>query len=176
MNDNINNEAPNIRPSFAIYHANAKGTGAAMKMTLHPAHDNMEGSIMLTIINQKTVGNGLGPNPTFPTFDWDNAATVKLCFDDLSRFLQVLRGECEEINEGKGIWHRSTVGVTVIKFHHTIDPICGYGLELFRRKNGEDEEMRYRFFMTPSEALGICEAITQAMMFVVFGVPTVINH
>ena len=29
--------APGFRPRLAIYHANAKGTGCAIKMELHPA-------------------------------------------------------------------------------------------------------------------------------------------
>ena len=176
MNENTNNEAPNGRPSLSIYKPNAKGTGAAIRLTLHPAHDDTDGSIMMSVANQMTIGNRMGPNPTFPRFDWENKATVRLGFDDLSRFLQVLRGECEEINEGKGIWHRSPVGETIIRFRHILDPISGYDLELFRRKNNEDYEMRYHFLMTPNEAIGICEAITQAMMFVAFGIPAVINQ
>jgi len=48
-----------FRPSFRFYHANPKGTGSAVKMNLHPAHDDEDGCIMLTIANQKTVGNTL---------------------------------------------------------------------------------------------------------------------
>lgn len=63
------------RPALAFYHANAKGTGCAVKMTLHPATVDAsgittDGYIELTAANQMTVGNRLGPNPTFPKFDW----------------------------------------------------------------------------------------------------------
>ena len=45
-----------IRPSLCFYHANPKGTGSAVKMNLHPAHDYTDGCIMLKIANQMTVG------------------------------------------------------------------------------------------------------------------------
>ena len=34
---NENELAPGMRPRLALYHANAKGTGCAIKMELHPA-------------------------------------------------------------------------------------------------------------------------------------------
>ena len=83
--------APGMRPRLALYHANAKGTGYAIKMELHPASGAVAGGIFCTFAAQKTVGNRLGPNPTFPTFDWTEAHTVKLAFDDLAKCLQVFR-------------------------------------------------------------------------------------
>ena len=83
--------APGFRPRLAIYHANAKGTGCAIKMELRPASGATDGGIFCTFAAQKTVGNRLGPNPTFPTFDWDGGITVKLAFDDLTKVQQVFR-------------------------------------------------------------------------------------
>ena len=34
---NENERAPGMKPRLALYHANAKGTGCAIKMELHPA-------------------------------------------------------------------------------------------------------------------------------------------
>ena len=76
--------APGMRPRLALYHANARGTGCAIKMELHPASGAADGGIFCTFAAQKTVGYRLGPNPTFPTFDWTEAHTVKLAFDDLA--------------------------------------------------------------------------------------------
>ena len=87
--------APGMRPRLALYHANARGTGCAIKMELHPASGAADGGIFCTFAAQKTVGYRLGPNPTFPTFDWTEAHTVKLAFDDLAKMQQVFRGECE---------------------------------------------------------------------------------
>ena len=86
-----NERAPGMKPRLALYHANAKGTGCAIKMELHPAVGATDGSIFCTFAAQKTVGNRLGPNPTFPTFDWDGAITVKLAFDDLTKMQQFFR-------------------------------------------------------------------------------------
>ena len=88
---NENERAPGMRPRLALYHANAKGTGCAIKMELHPAVGAADGSIFCTFAAQKTIGNRLGPNPTFPTFDWTEAITVKLAFDDLTKMQQVFR-------------------------------------------------------------------------------------
>ena len=35
------------RPALTLYHPNGKGTGGAMELKLHPAHDDVDGSIML---------------------------------------------------------------------------------------------------------------------------------
>ena len=39
-------DARRFRPKLSLYHANAKGTGGALKLELHPAHDATDGSIM----------------------------------------------------------------------------------------------------------------------------------
>lgn len=50
MQENMNEKAseyeraPGFRPRLALYHANAKGTGCAIKMELHPAHGATDGS------------------------------------------------------------------------------------------------------------------------------------
>ena len=182
MNDDNRNqqgeERPlgQYRPNLAFYRANPKGTGCAVKMNLHPAHDDTDGCIMLTMANQQTVGNRMGPNPTFPTFDWENAITVKLDFNDLTQVLQVLRGETESINDCKGLYHRSPRGVTGIRFSHLIDPVSGYSLDISRKTGKEGEETRAHFLFNPAEALGICEAIAGAMYIVAFGIPMLVPH
>ena len=164
------------RPNLAFYRASAKGTGSAVKMNLHPAHDDVDGSIMLTIANQMTVGNRMGPNPTFSTFDWEKAMTVKLDFNDLTQILQVLRGETESINEGKGLYHRSPRGATNIRLSHLVDPVSCYALDISRKTSKEGEETRAHFLFGSAEALGICEAIAGAMYIVAFGIPMLVPH
>ena len=80
----MDTEIKTYRPSLVFYRANAKCTGCAMKMELHPAHGDTSGCIMATLASQKTVGDYRGPNPIYPTFDWENAICVKLDFIDLS--------------------------------------------------------------------------------------------
>lgn len=163
------------RPSLAFYKANANGTGSAMKMELHPAHGDTAGCIMMYLASQKTVGDYRGPNPIYPTFDWENAICVKLDFIDLSKMLQVFRGECESIEEGRGLVHRSPKGLTYIKLAHLVEPLPGYMFEVKRTRQGEDDGS-LRIFLTPAEALGTVMAIESSMGVLVFGVPMVVEH
>ena len=179
MNETANDRASApraFRPKLAFYKANAKGSGCAMKMELHPAHGQTDGSIMVTLANQMTIGDRRGPNPTFPHFDWENAICAKLDFNDLTQILQVLRGETESINEGKGLYHRSPLGMTGIRFSHVVDQVTGYALDVSRRASKEGEETRAHFLFNSAEALGICEAITGAMYIIAFGIPMLVAH
>ena len=122
-----------------------------------------------------TAGNRLGPNPTFPKFDWENAIKVRLDFSDLCLILQVFRGETESVNDENGIYKRTVAGRKVVKLRHIIDPISGYMLELYETSN-DDEKRRAHFLMKPAEALGICEAIAGSMYLITFGVPMLMSH
>jgi len=172
--NNRNGSVGGYRPSLNFYHANPKGTGSALSMELHPAHDQVEGSLMVKIANQSSVGNRQGPNPTYPRFDWEGAVTVKLGFSDICKLLQVLRGECESIEDGRGLYHRSGKATTRICFRHLVEGFTGYSLECYRTSlNGEDER-RVHFLFGVAEALGVCEAIAGSLSVICFGIPMVI--
>ena len=180
MNTNINTgnaegKTAVYRPTLSFYHANQKGTGCALRFTLHPAHDNTDGSLMLTAANQMTVGDRRGPNPTFSHFDWDGKITVKLDFGDLAKFLQVFRGETESLEDGKGVIHNSPSGMTKIVLRHLIEPITGYSLELYRKARNGDESSAH-FVFKNHEALGLAEAIAGSLSVISFGIPMVIAH
>ncbi len=173
------NQPPQVgryRPSLALYHASAKGTGGAMKMTLHPAHDDVDGCIMLKMASQLTIGDRTGPNPTYPTFDWENAINVKLDFTDLTKMLQVFRGECETLEDGKGLFHATHQFSTSINLQHMVSPIAGYSLELFRVSRDRRTESRTRFILSPSEALGVSLAIEDSFGVISFGIPMLVPH
>ena len=178
VNTNVPAKTPppgGFRPKFTLYHANVKGTGSAVKLELHPAHDDIDGSIWLTLACQKTIGCMRGPNPTYSTFDWETAMCVKLDFNDLTQMLQVFRGEIESINEDKGLFHRSVSFNTVIKFRHNLDPIPGYTMELYRSIPGRsDADRNGYFFFYPHEALGLATAIEHSLGVICFGIPKVI--
>ena len=181
MNTETNNMATpsrvgQFRPKLAFYHPTAKGTGSAATWALHPAHDDTDGSIWLRIANQMTVGNRMGPNPTFPRFDWENAINVKLDFGDLCAFLQVFRGECESINDGHGLVHRSPAGQTNIRLRHLVEPTPGYSLEIYKTPAGGGEESRARLLLGTAESLGLCESIAGAMYLISFGIPMLVAH
>ena len=154
-----------------LCHANAKGTGCAMWLELHPAHGGTDGSLHLALAAQRTVGDRRTAPITPPSFDWDNALVVKLDFTDASKILQVLRGECESIDEGRGLFHQSVKASTRILFRHLIDPIPGYSLEVERVARDGGESVRAAIFFNSAEACGLAEAFAAAIPLVAFGVP-----
>ena len=162
-------------PELTMYHPNAKGTGSAIRLELHPAHDDTAGSIMATIATQLNTGNCMGSVPVYPRFDWEGAITVKLDFTDISKMLQVFRGECESLEDGRGLFHQSTRGTTKIMLSHIVEPINGYMLEVYRKTSGS-EDSNARIFLLPYEALGLATAIESSMGVICFGIPMVIPH
>ena len=159
------------RPRLEFYHPNAKGTGCAMAMALRPADSTHSGFIAVSIANQLTVGNSMGANPTFPTFDWENSVDFVLDFDALCAILQVLRGETESIGDGHGIFHKYKDYCQKIQLRHLIDPVCGYSFGVFETKANGGEEKRVHMLLSPAESLGICEAIASSMYLITFGKP-----
>lgn len=163
---------PHFRASDCYYHANSKGTGSALKLELHPAHDDTPGSVFVRMAMQRTVASQQGGVQMFPTFDWKNSVVLKLDRSDLSQILQVLRGMQESVMDGKGLFHRSSAGNTVIKFTHQIEPRPGYQLSVWRKPpTGEAVNVYYVFNM--DEAFALMMALERAMLYVCFGIPEV---
>jgi hypothetical protein len=160
------------RPKFAIFHPNPKGTGCAMMLDLLPASGVKDGCIFATLANQKSVGSRDGGRITYPTFDWENRLCVKFDFNDLCRFLQVLRGECESIEEGKGLYHTSSEYATRITFRHQVEPMNGYSLDVHRKTDGSpDVKSSAHIFLSPAEALGLGILFENSIGYICFGVP-----
>lgn len=160
---------PRYHASDSYYHPNAKGTGSAVKLELHPAHDDIQGSIFVTLAAQKSVGGG----DAFPTFEWKNSITLKLDRSDLSQILQVLRGMQESAMDGKGLFHRGPRGTASIKFQHQIEPRPGYMLSVWKNYASGQQQHGYYFFSV-DEALPLMLSLERAMMYVCFGIPEVI--
>lgn len=161
--------AERIRPELSFYHANAKGTGSAMKLSLHPARGNKDGCIMLTMARQRTTGNGQIP---YATFSWESRLTVKLDFQDLSKIVQVFRGECESIEEGRGLYHTTAGFSTRIVLRHIVEPFSCWSLELYRSAKGRKaDDASARIVLSPNEALGLCLAIENSFGLLCFGAP-----
>jgi hypothetical protein len=167
----MNRTSRTFRPMLSFFHANAKGNGAAMRMSLLPATGTEDGSIMVDFANQSAVADFSGPEPVYPRFDWENKITVKLDFGDLCALLQVLRGECESVGDGKGLFHRSESANTRISFRHLVEPVTGYALEVHRIGNSSEGESRSLIVLTAWEALGFAELIAGSMSLVCFGLP-----
>ena len=159
-------------PSLKIFHANAKGTGCAMEITLCPAHDECEGAIVMRLAEQMTIGGRRTDPSVYPEFNWDNAASIRLCFPDLTEIVRVFRGETESINDGNGLFHHTADRSQVIKFCHVIEPVCGYCIDVYEERNGGDHHT-WHMFLSPPEALGVCLAIENSFGAIVFGSPVI---
>lgn len=158
----------NVGPAMELRHANAKGTGAALRARLMLGEEQESRGILLGLAPQMTVGSRLGASPIAPTFDVGNAKCAFLGLVEVSQFLQVLRGETESIVDGMGIWQRYEDGVVIVKFDHRVEPCVGYRLQVLSRQEGREEEA-VQFFFSPAEALGLCEALAGAMKQIAFG-------
>ena len=169
--DNNTNKQTLRRPTFRLYHPNSKGTGGAVDMELRPATGGSEGSIMMKLANQRTVANRNAATPTYATFDWKGGIAVKLGFNDLCKILQVMRGECESVNDGKALVHRTPNGTTLISFRHLIEPVSGYSLDVTRKTANAEESQTAHLFITMSEACGLAMAIEHSLAAICFGVP-----
>lgn len=175
MNENMERpeSTANYRPKLSYYHANAKGTGSAIQLELHPAHDTTPGSLFVSIARQKTAGSRESGRVIMPSFDWKGKAVLKLDVADISQILQVMRGMQESIADGKGLFHRSISATTVIKFSHRIEPRPCYALDVWRKPN-DGEDSHYYFTFDPSEAFFLMLAIEQSAGTLAFGIPQVI--
>lgn len=158
------------RPALTMYHANQKGTGTALRLELHEARPDAEGSIFATIATQKAQPPQKVQQPHVASFDWDSAISVRLGLIDLAKILQVFRGQYESIDDGKGLYHYTINGCRVVRLEHRIEPIGGYVLSISHRPYG-GEAVLLVFTMTYDEAFALSEAIDHAMLYVAFGVP-----
>jgi hypothetical protein len=136
------------RPRKTFYHPNAKGTGTALRLELHPAHEETEGSIFATLASQRSVTERTADGGvSFASFDWTNAICLKLDLMDLAQMLDVFHGLRESAGEGKGLFHRSANATAVIRLEHNLEPVEGYLLDVSKKKTGEEAARRLHFFL-----------------------------
>lgn len=100
-------------------------------------------------------------------FDWNNPLCAFLNFTETAQLLQVFRGECESINEGKGIYSKNPDGNSIVKLEHRFEPAMCYSLGIAQSIDGADAQAM--FVMNNAEALGICEALSGVMKDIAFG-------
>lgn len=178
MNNETNSPGTPFRRHIedAYYHANLKGTGSAVRFSLHPAHDFTAGSVFVTLARQLTVaGRQPDGSMAFATFDWKNSISLKLDRSDLSQILQVLRGMQESIADGKGLFHVSPSGQASIRFEHRIEPKPSYVLSVLKKGTAPGSEPKNGYFIFDvDEAFVLMLSLEQAMLYVCFGIPEVI--
>ena len=155
---------------WIMCHPNAKGTGSALQLELHPAHDRVEGSLFARLVPQKTVGSFEGGVRILPTFDWDRTLTVRLDILELAQVQEVLRGYREKIADGNGLFHRTETANTVVTFEHRLEPVPGYVLSM-SRKTVDGELIRNSFTLSMTEAIALSSVLDGAAVQLAFGVP-----
>ncbi len=170
---NDNPSTVNVRPCYMCCHPNGKGTGTSAKFELHPAHDVVEGSVFVTMSPQKTVGAYVDGNRVMPTFDWENRITVRLSINEVAQMLEVFRGYHESICDGKGLFHKTVKASTVITLEHRLEPAPGY-LFAVSRKAVDGNPRRISILLSMTEAVVLCEALAASMVYMAFGVPSVL--
>ena len=158
----------NTKRAITINHMNARGTGAALRLALHPATDESEGYILLAVASQRKVGN-----PPRIGLDEDTTS-VRLYFGDLCKVLEVLRGVTESLEDGKGLYYAYAAQTiasrsVVVRLRHQVEPDFGYRLTVCSNDRATHEKTVREILLTPSEALGIEAAITTSMGRVAFG-------
>lgn len=185
MNNNTNTTAPGtrengaqprgFRPRLSFYHANAKGSGSAVRFEAVPASGDRDGSVFLTLAQQKSVATGSAEqgNRQYATFDWQNRVTVKLNFGDLCQMLLVLKGQNTAIADGKGLYHDSRNTTTLINLTRQAEPYPGCVLDVSRRNKGgaESPPVRTRILFNGTEAYGLGVVLEQTLGLLAFGIP-----
>jgi len=166
--------AHNYRPRLSFYHANGKGTGSAAQFEVVPACGDRDGSVFLTLAQQKSVATGSVEqgNRQYATFDWQNRITVKLNFGDLCQMLSVFKGQSATIADGKGLYHDSRNTTTLINLTRQSEPYTGLALEVSRRGKAESEQaLRTRIVFNNTEAFGLGAVLEQVLGLLAFGIP-----
>ena len=172
---NDNPSTVNVRPCYTCCHPNGKGTGSSAKFELHPAHDVVEGSVFVTMSSQKTVGSYADGVRGMPTCDWENRITVRLSINEVAQMLEVFRGYHESICDGKGLFHKTVKASTVITLEHRLEPAPGY-LFAVSRKAVDGSLRRISILLSMTEAVVLCEALAASLVYMAFGVPSVLTR
>jgi hypothetical protein len=155
---------------LTIYHANGKGTGAAMRLELKLSRDGEERNscFFLVMARQKTAATREGDQRRHATFDWENKATVKLGFSDVCELLMVLEGrQAQAGGTRNGLYHETAQGNTLIAFKKSPEP-AGYGVGISRKDKQGQEVFRGHLLLSEAEALGVQYLLRHGLFHMVF--------
>jgi hypothetical protein len=166
--------APSRRPPRArlsFYHANTKGSGAAIQLEegSQPNGDERGVRLFLDMAHQKTVPSK-GENGRVPaTFDWAQKATVKLSPQDIFEFLAVLGGKKDQGGDERlGIYHDAGATNTAIVFKRDNES-GGYGLSISKKDKEGNSAFRGYILLSEPEGLGLQVVLQAALVRMVFG-------
>ncbi len=160
---------------IAFYHANGKGSGAALRFEFKPAAGPRTGCCFMEMAHQKCAASGSGSKRSHATFDWESKATVKLGFMDLCELLAVLRLKqpCLGAN-GKGLYHANGNFDTIIAMR-TGTEHKGYTIGISRKRKQGEQVFKGHFVISPTEAIGLEAVLSSALFHIAFGrLPTAV--
>jgi hypothetical protein len=135
-----------------ISHPNNKLTGSRLIVSITPATDDKEGCLTLRLQNQTSNG-----------WDKDSESVIDLAQINIAKFIAVMRGYNESIDDGKGIWYRTGESLCLALFRHMIEPTPGYVLTI------KDGGGSVSICLNEYEAISLCEVMQVALYHVVFG-------
>ncbi len=154
---------------IAFYHANSKGTGAALRFEFKPPSGRRNGCIFMEMAQQKTTATGGQGKRTPATFDWESKATVKLGFMDTCEFLAVLQLKQPSLGaNGKGLYHVNGDKDTVIGMRTNTER-KGYTVGISRKDKQGQQIFKGHFLVSPTEAIGLEAILSAALFHMAFG-------
>lgn len=165
---------PNRNRRLIFYHANPKGTGAAAQFELRLNRDGEDSydCFFLEMAHQKTTAMAGDRQKGPATFDWAGKVTVKLDFMDISKFLTVLEGKCEQAGDGKGgIYHAANGANTLISLKRNAEN-GGYLLAVSKKGRDGTQVFKGHILLSDIEALGLSCVFRTALFFMAFGTAT----
>ena len=155
---------------LTIYHANSKGTGAAVRLELKLNRDDEDrnGCFFLEMAKQKTTASQENSQRTPATFDWAAKATVKLGFMDVCEILTVLEAKQEQAGGTRnGLYHESAQINTIIAFKRATER-SGYQLGISRRHADGREIFKGHILLSEVEGTGLRHLLATALFYMVF--------
>lgn len=160
---------PEIDGRLALYHANTRATGSALKLELKINRKSSEryDCFFLEMARQKTAERGKNGR-TQATFDWESKAIVKLDFLDICEFLMVLEGKSDQAGgKRSGIYHEVDGMNTIIVFRKDAER-SGYFLGISRKSAVGEQVFKGHFILTQAEAVGLASIFRTGLFFMVF--------
>ena len=152
-------------PGLTYYHPNGSCTGTALRieLKLHILPEDRYGCFFLEIARQKAVADPSSPS-SYPTFDWQNKAIIKLSFLDVCAFLTVLEGRAHRLGpEGKGLFHQYGSTNTLITFQQS-QQHPGFYLGISRKETAGSNRFKAGILLNDAEAIGL-RSVFQAGLF-----------
>ena len=172
MMDNKKESARTMRafPGLTYYHPNGSCTGTALRieLKLHILREDRYGCFFLEIARQKAVADPSSPS-SYPTFDWQNKAIIKLSFLDVCAFLTVLEGRVDRLGpEGKGLFHQYGSTNTLITLQQS-QKNPGFYLGISRKEAPGSERFKAGILLNDAEAIGLRSIFQAGLFHLAFG-------